>query len=752
MALSKAFSIFEKDPFFKDFETFARNQVDSMFKKNSDAVAAPFTSTAVVVATPSSSSGPPVIAQGGHVTARTTMSAFMTVPKYTVTEEKTGYTLKVEMPGASKENIKLALCDLVLTIEGSAETKKTGESNPDGGTLYLHELTVGKYRRQLTVPEDVDPDKISATMADGVLTVKLGKKSVCPHPASRIPGILQCISYVEISFNIIINIKYHLPAVQFLTSPDSMGKANRTTITYQHAPSPTQMSYSTPAPLPYASLHPLVAPHTSPRVSYFHDNVVSEFHYGENHPMKPARLALAHNLVLAYGLHKNMVVFRPRHATKEDMCDFHSEDYIDFLKRYGATARRWGRPKKIRAVTPDNHTNQSMQQHLQKFRLAVEDDCPVFAGLYDFCSISAGGSLEAARRIARGHTDIAINWAGGLHHAKKFQASGFCYVNDIVLGILQLLRVFPRVLYVDIDVHHGDGVQEAFYESDRVFALSFHRYNGIFFPATGALHEIGENKGKYYSLNIPLNESIDDASYIDIYTDVMTRVVNSFRPSVIVHQCGADSLGSDRLGCFNLSIRGHGACLAFAKSLGIPMMVLGGGGYTIRNVARCWTYETGLATGVELPHELPARAAYFDHYAPDFSLHPQIVNPGLENQNSRSYLDNIKMRAAEYLRYLNGAPGIQMAEIPPDLQGFSESGNREVDRAEDRWGDVRFDGAGEGFGGHGGRTRRDREAKAVNPLEYYDEDDEEEAMGGEVVGGGGRISGGVEPMADVEMG
>ncbi|KAI8813214.1 HSP20-like chaperone [Cladochytrium replicatum] len=181
MALSKAFSIFEKDPFFKDFETFARTQVDALFKKNSGgdaAAAAPSTSTALIVATPSSSSGPPVIAQGGHVTARTTMSAFMSVPKYTVTEEKTQYILKVEMPGTSKENVKLELCDGVLVVEGSAETKKTDESKPDGGTLYLHELTVGKYKRQLTVPDDVDPDKISATMADGVLTVKLGKKSV----------------------------------------------------------------------------------------------------------------------------------------------------------------------------------------------------------------------------------------------------------------------------------------------------------------------------------------------------------------------------------------------------------------------------------------------------------------------------------------------------------------------------------------------------------------------------------------------
>ncbi|KAJ1570012.1 Histone deacetylase 3 [Nowakowskiella sp. JEL0078] len=304
------------------------------------------------------------------------------------------------------------------------------------------------------------------------------------------------------------------------------------------------------------------------------------------------------------------------------------------------------------------------------------DDCPVFDGLYDFCSFSAGSSLDAARRLGSGQTDIAVNWSGGLHHAKKFEASGFCYVNDIVLAILELLRIHPRVLYVDIDVHHGDGVQEAFLHSDRVMTLSLHRYDGVFFPRTGAMDEVGGRAGKYYSLNVPLNEFIDDASYYDLFKDVLTRVMEAFKPAAIVMQCGADSLGSDRLGSFNLSIKGHGACVAFVKSLGLPMLVLGGGGYTIRNVARCWTYETSVVTGVELKDELP-RTEYYAHYEPDFSLHPPIVDPQLENQNTRQYLEDIKKQIAEYLRYIGGAPSVQMQEVPPDLQGFRDNGNWE---------------------------------------------------------------------------
>lgn len=111
-------------------------------------------------------------------------------------------------------------------------------------------------------------------------------------------------------------------------------------------------------------------------------------------------------------------------------------------------------------------------------------DCPVFDGLFEFCQMYTGASLDGAVKLNHGLTDIAVNWAGGLHHAKKGEASGFCYINDIVLAILELLKYHPRVLYIDIDIHHGDGVEEAFYVTDRVMTVSFHKY-GDFFPGTG---------------------------------------------------------------------------------------------------------------------------------------------------------------------------------------------------------------------------------------------------------------------------
>lgn len=219
----------------------------------------------------------------------------------------------------------------------------------------------------------------------------------------------------------------------------------------------------------------------------------------------------------------------------------------------------------------------------------VGEDCPVFHGLYEFCQLSAGGSIASAVKLNKKAADICINWSGGLHHAKKSEASGFCYVNDIVLAILELLKYHQRVLYIDIDMHHGDGVEEAFFTTDRVMTISFHKY-GEYFPGTGDLSvrkfknnieikitalnfiyfsivyvvfmkDIGAGRGKYYAVNIPLKDGIDDDSYKTIFEPVVSKVIETFQPSAIVLQCGADSLTGDRLGCFNLTIKGISSSL-----------------------------------------------------------------------------------------------------------------------------------------------------------------------------------------------
>lgn len=356
--------------------------------------------------------------------------------------------------------------------------------------------------------------------------------------------------------------------------------------------------------------------------------------------MKPTRIRMCHSLVMNYGLYKKMEIFRAKPATKREMTQFHSDEYVDFLSR----------------ITPSNMNQYIKEQH----KYNVGDDCPVFDGLFDYCSISAGGSMEGAARLSRDKCDIAINWAGGLHHAKKSEASGFCYVNDIVLGILELLRYHSRVLYIDIDVHHGDGVEEAFYTTDRVMTVSFHKY-GEYFPGTGELRDIGIGKGKYYSLNFPLRDGISDENYKSVFEPVIQQVMEYYDPSAIVLQCGTDSLSGDKLGCLNLSMKGHANCVRFVKSFNKPLLLLGGGGYTMRNVSRAWAFETGLAAGVELGREIPVNE-YYEYFGPDYEL--DVKSSNTEDMNTPEYLERVKNIVLDNVRRLKGPPSVQMSDIP----------------------------------------------------------------------------------------
>ncbi|GLT29211.1 hypothetical protein SLA2020_040920 [Shorea laevis] len=318
---------------------------------------------------------------------------------------------------------------------------------------------------------------------------------------------------------------------------------------------------------------------------------------------------MTHALLAHYGLLQHMQVLKPFPARDRDLCRFHADDYVAFLRN----------------ITPE--TQQDQLRQLKRFN--VGEDCPVFDGLYSFCQTYAGGSVGGAVKLNHGQSDIAINWAGGLHHAKKCEASGFCYVNDIVLAILELLKQHERVLYVDIDIHHGDGVEEAFFTTDRVMTVSFHKF-GDYFP--------------------------------------------------VVLQCGADSLSGDRLGCFNLSIKGHAECVKFMRSFNVPLLLLGGGGYTIRNVARCWCYETGVALGVEVDDKMPQHE-YYEYFGPDYTLH--VAPSNMENKNSRQLLEEIRNKLLDYLSKLQHAPSVEFHERPPDTE-IPEADEDQDDRDE-RW-------------------------------------------------------------------
>ncbi|KAH9918342.1 uncharacterized protein BXZ73DRAFT_92199 [Epithele typhae] len=424
-----------------------------------------------------------------------------------------------------------------------------------------------------------------------------------------------------------------------------------------------------------------VNPHSRPIVSYYFPKGIGAQHYGEHHPMKPHRLTLTNALVMGYGLDKQIHhIYNPRPATQAEIEAYHDHDYIDFLSR----------------VTP--HNQAQMKQMIDSFNCV--EDCPIFADMYDFCKMYAGASLAAARKLCAGTTDIAINWSGGLHHAKKAEASGFCYINDIVLAILEMLRYHPRVLYIDIDIHHGDGVEFAFYHTNRVMTVSFHKYTGDFFPGTGKLDDNGSGPGKHFCINVPLKDGIDDDMYIHVFKSVINDAVNCFRPTAIVLQCGADSLGCDRLGAFQLSIAAHGECVNHIRKFNIPLLILGGGGYTIKNVSRCWTHETAVLVGAEIPDALP-RTIYDRFFREtEWTLHPQLTGL-VANQNTEGSISRLVTA---------------LQEIPPDLAGWlaDEERSREERDEEARRG--------------AGDAREPERASARTRHDFFDGDRDNDAQ------------------------
>ncbi|KAJ1275094.1 hypothetical protein BS78_05G109800 [Paspalum vaginatum] len=304
--------------------------------------------------------------------------------------------------------------------------------------------------------------------------------------------------------------------------------------------------------------------------------------YGENHVMVPHRASMTYGLVKAYGLLADM----------------------DLLREYLAV---------LRSITPDTYKNDaSSRKQAQLCKLGVvrdkrdgcwTEDNPVIDDLWDHCRRYAGGSLAAARALASGAYDVGINWSGGLHHACEGAAHGFCYVNDVVVAIRTLLGAFRRVRYVDIDAHHGDGVQAAFLRERRVMTVSFHQYDAAtrFFPGTGAAEDCGGEAA-----------GTGDERYHEMFGPIMERVMGVFQPDAVVLQCGADSLAGDRIAGLRLSVRGHAQCVRLLRGYGVPLLLLGGGGYTINHVASCWCYETAVAIGKEIPDDIPQH--WFQHY------------------------------------------------------------------------------------------------------------------------------------------
>jgi acetoin utilization protein AcuC len=221
-------------------------------------------------------------------------------------------------------------------------------------------------------------------------------------------------------------------------------------------------------------------------------------------------------------------------------------------------------------------------------------DCPVFGDMYDYSAMACGATLTGANLILADSADVAFNPSGGLHHAGQERASGFCYMNDMALACTVLAEAAKRVLYLDVDVHHGDGVAYAFYDRSDVMTISFHQDPKTLFPGTGFVDEIGNGAGKGYCVNVPLPTGTFDQAYMKAFDALAVPLIGAYNPDVIVFDLGADALAGDPLAHLQLTNNVYADIINYLLSSNKPILATGGGGYNIDNTVRAWAFAWSL--------------------------------------------------------------------------------------------------------------------------------------------------------------
>jgi acetoin utilization protein AcuC len=307
--------------------------------------------------------------------------------------------------------------------------------------------------------------------------------------------------------------------------------------------------------------------------------------HGRTHPLKPERLQRTFDLLQSYGAFKSpeVHVVGPEPATEDELGLFHTPEYIRVVKTLSEGGR--GVP-------------------LGRYGFGPGDN-PVFLGMFETERLKVGGSLKGAKMLLEGECDVAFSYSGGLHHAGPDFASGFCVFNDAAVAIHWLMERGLRVAYVDIDVHHGDGVQWAFYDTDQVLTISFHQDGRTLYPGTGFINEIGRGEGEGYSVNVPLPSGTGNEIYLWAFQEVVPILLERFEPELVVTQLGVDTHYKDPLAQLALTTQGQEALFKYLRELSPRWLALGGGGYAMDVVPRAWTLAFGVMSGQAFSDELP---------------------------------------------------------------------------------------------------------------------------------------------------
>lgn len=367
----------------------------------------------------------------------------------------------------------------------------------------------------------------------------------------------------------------------------------------------------------------------SMKTGFIYTDAYGDFDYGPTHPLKVIRLKLAYELIQAYGLlnlpHVHSI--QSRRADEEDLAIFHGRDYLDVLRQLNTGG---------------------FTKNLPYFGLGPGDN-PIFAGLYDWSLWVTGATLQAADYVAKEGFDIVFSIGGGLHHAQSNRASGFCYVNDAAVAISKLAQQGKRIAYIDIDAHHGDGVQKAFYRTNRVLTISLHESGHTLFPGTGFEEEMGEGDGEGYSVNLPMPPFTADDVYVWAFEEVVPPLIETFKPDIVFTQLGVDAFTNDPLANLHLSIFGFEKVVRRLKDLAPRWVALGGGGYEISNVARAWALAWAVMNGVELEEVLPE--SYIEH-SERAGVHEKRLREGFPGP-SQTQDPGVRPEVERVVKYLN---------------------------------------------------------------------------------------------------
>ena len=322
------------------------------------------------------------------------------------------------------------------------------------------------------------------------------------------------------------------------------------------------------------------------------DDVLASYDFGRGHPLRPLRLELTLALSRELGVldRPGVTVKAPPTSGQETLELVHDRDYIEAVRR-----------------APDD----LMGRLIARYGLGSGDN-PVFQGMHDAAALVTGASVEAARAVWEGSAQHAVNIAGGLHHAMPDRASGFCVYDDPAVAIAWLLQAgATKVAYVDVDVHHGDGVQAAFYADPRVLTISLHESGSYLFPGTGFAEETGEGEGRGTSVNVALPPGTTDAEWLRAFDAVVPPLLRAYAPQVLVTQLGCDTHVLDPLAHLALSVDGQRTTYRLLHDLahevcGGRWVVLGGGGYEIVQVVpRAWTHALAEVTGAPVTGDVP---------------------------------------------------------------------------------------------------------------------------------------------------